>query len=80
MQNRHDLTPAELQQVFDDAGREYVRSGDRLGYVNRMVQLGIANNEILANLVELDIERAELFHQALAQASIRYETRHGKAA
>lgn len=66
--NIHELSQAELTEVFRDAGDEYVRSGDRLGYINRMKQLGIINSEILANLEELDIRRAELFNQALAAA------------
>lgn len=80
MRNNHDLTPMELQQVFNDAGRDYVRSGDRVGYVHRLRALGIVNSEITEHLVELDIERAELFNQALAQAATRYDARHGRAA
>lgn len=74
-----DLSPVELAEVFHDAGRDYVKSGDRLGYVHRLKALGIVNSEILANLVELDIERAELFHAAMAMATSR-KTRRGRAA
>lgn len=76
----NDLTPLELAEVFNDAGRDFVKSGDRLGYVHRLKALGISNSEILANLVELDIERAELFNAALAMAASQRTKRSGRAA
>lgn len=76
----HDLTQLELAEVFNDAGREFVKSGDRLGYVHRLKALGISNSEILANLAELDIERAELFNAALAMAASRRTRHSGRAA
>lgn len=76
----NDLTPLELAEVFNDAGRDFVKSGDRLGYVHRLKALGISNSEILANLVELDIERAELFNAAMATAASQRTKRSGRAA
>lgn len=80
--NRHDFTPLELAEVFRDAGDDYVKSGDRIGYVNRMHALGIINSEILENLRDLDIRRAELFNQALAagQRHLTYRSTRGRAA
>lgn len=66
MRNIHDFSPAELAEIFNDAGRQYVKSGDRIGYVLRLQALGITNSEITESLVELDIERAEMFNKALA--------------
>lgn len=80
MRNNHDLTPMELQQVFNDAGRDYIKSGDRLGYIRRLQTLGIAYSVITDNFVELDIERAELFHAALAMAASQRTKRSGRAA
>lgn len=80
MNNRHDLTPAELAEVFHEAGQSYVRSGDRLGYINELKRLGIDNATILENLRELDILRAELFNQALATMEDRAYDRRTRAA
>lgn len=66
VRNIHDFSHTEIAEIFNDAGRQYVKSGDRVGYVLRLQSLGITNTEIVENLVELDIERAEMFNQALA--------------